>query len=127
MCYNKQCKIKIVSRIDGAESTVSADGSVTNTSNGICYCYALDGDECTLTVKENEVVQSRRGEHNIKVVFRKRETTECVLENGGYSGTIPLYTHELTFTVGQKIDTLLIIYTLGEEKIELKFAAERTN
>lgn len=129
MCYNDKCKIEIKSKIDGSANSVSVYGRVAKTASEIQFNYVLDGDDCTLTVKENEVVQLRHGEQNIKMIFRKGEQTECSLQSGGFSGTFTVFTHDLKFTecgtnAGKIIYTLLIVYTLGEEKIDLSFSAE---
>lgn len=129
MCYNDKCKIEIKSRIDGSENSVSANGRVAKTASKMLFDYVLDGDGCTLTVNENDVIQERRGGQNIKMVFRKGEQTECFLQSGGFSGTFTVFTHDLQFSErgtnsGKNIYTLLIAYTIGEEKIELSFSAE---
>lgn len=121
MCYNSKCTIKIESCIGGIASTTSAEGSVLKTDLGVRFDYLLDGDECTLTVNDSEVVQTRRGEQNIKMTFRKGEQTECFLESGGFSGAFTVFTHDLKFTNGR---VLLIVYTLGEDKIKLTFTTE---
>ncbi|MDE7439397.1 MAG: DUF1934 domain-containing protein [Clostridia bacterium] len=113
-------------------STVSARGRFTKSDDGMRFDYVLDGDECTLTVKESEAVQTRRGEQNVKMIFRKGEQTECFLGSGGFSGAFGVFTHELQFAdcvlnIGKKsvkVYTLLIVYTLGEDKIELTFSAK---
>ena len=129
MCYNDKCKIEIKSRIDGSENSVLVNGRVAKAVSEICFDYVLDGDDCTLTVKDNEVIQVRRGEQNIKMIFRKGEQTECILQSGGFSGTFTVFTHDLQFAdcgtnTDKNVYALLIVYTLGEEKIELSFSAE---
>ena len=124
MCYNSECRIEIKSRIDGTESAVSAEGKVTKTSEALRFDYGLDGDRCTLTVNANEVIQSRRGEQNIEMTFRKGEQTECFLKSGGFSGTFQVFTHDLQCMDGKSGFTLSIVYTLGGQKTELNFSAE---
>ena len=132
MCYNINCRIEIKSRIDGFESTISTNGKVTKTPSQISFDYILDGDECSLNVNNGEVVQTRRGEQNIKLTFRKGEQTECFLENGGFFGAFPVFTDDLQCTMRDinkgndavRILTLSIIYTLGEQKTEVNFSAE---
>ena len=129
MCYNDKCKIEIKSRIDGSESTVAVNGSVEKTASKMRFSYVLDGDGCTLTVNENEIIQERCGEQNIKMIFRRGEQTECSLQSGGFTGAFTVFTHDLQFAecvtnIGKNVYTLLIVYTLGEEKIELSFSAE---
>lgn len=123
MCYNNKCKIEIKSCIDGSLTTVSATGKVTKTISGLRFDYALDSDECTLVANDKGVVQTRRGEQNIKMVFRKGEQTECFLESDGLSGKFTVFTYDLKIVSGL-VDTIIIVYALGEEKIELKFTAE---
>ena len=132
MCYNSECRIEIKSRIDGETSTIQAKGKVIKTPSDMRFDYLLDGDECTLTVSDGSVVQSRRGEQNIKMTFRKGEQTVCFLENGGFSGTFPVFCHDLQCTMcginrefgAIQVFILSIVYTIGEQKIELNFSAE---
>ena len=132
MCYNSDCSIKIKSRIDGETCTVSTKGKVVKTTSDIRFDYFLDGDECTLTVKGREVIQLRRGEQSVKMIFRKGERTDCFLGNDGFSGAFPVFTHDLQCTMRDINDefninqgfSLLIVYTIGEKKIELNFSAE---
>ena len=131
MCYNSNCKIEITSRIDGTVNTVSATGKVIRTHSDIRFVYTLDGDDCTLSVCESEVVQIRRGEQNIKMTFRKGEKTDCFLESGGFSGIFSVFTDDLQCTmrdingkIGTQIFKLLIVYMLGDQKTELNFSAE---
>ena len=132
MCYNSDCRIEIKSRIDGETSTISTKGNVVKTSSDMRFDYLLDGDKCTLTVSNGCIVQSRRGEQNVKMTFRKGEQTECFLGNGCFSGTFSVFTHDLQCTMSdinkdfgiEKGFTLLIVYTIGEQKIELNFSAE---
>ena len=129
MCYNSECRIEIKSRADGFESTVKAIGKVKKSLDNLRFDYALDGDECTLIVYKSEVVQSRRGEQNIKMTFRKGERTECFLESGGFEGTFPVDTSDLRYGYGEdhrekQVFTLSLAYVLGEQKIELDFSAE---
>ena len=132
MCYNSDCRIEIKSRIDGETSTVSTKGKVIKSHSDIRFDYLLDGDECNLTVSSGGVIQIRRGEQNVKMTFRKGEQTECFLENMGLSGTFPVFTHDLQCTMsdinrGFEVNrgfTILIVYTIGEQKIELDFSAE---
>lgn len=128
MCYNSDCRIKIKSCIDGEISSVSAKGTVIKTNSHLRFDYFLDGDECALVVTDGEVIQSRRGGQNIKIAFRKGKQTECVLESGGFSGSFFVFTDDLKCTTEKtdstQVFTLLIDYTLGEQKTELNFSAE---
>ena len=132
MCYNSDCIIEIKSRIDGQTSTISTKGKVIKTPSEMRFDYLLDGDECTLTVSDCGVVQSRHGEQTIKMTFRKGEQTECFLENCGFSGTFFVFTHDLQCTMRDingdfgmnRGFKLLIVYKIGEQKIELNFSAE---
>lgn len=126
MCYNNECNIAIESCIDGVASTVFAKGKMKKTPYGVRYDYVLDGDACSLTVIENEAVQSRRGEQNIRMIFRKGLTTECNLASGGFSGIFTVFTEELKFTQAP-VAVLFISYTLGDQKMQLKFSAENIN
>lgn len=132
MCYNKKCTIEIKSCIGGETNTVYAKGRVLKTESDISFDYVLDGDKCTLTYKDNKAVQSRRGKQNITMTFQKGENSECILESGGFSGAFTVFTHDLQFeecgiNAGKKnvpVYILLIVYTLGEDKIELTFSAK---
>ena len=87
-----------------------------------------------LSVTEKEVVQTRRGEQNIKMTFRKDEITQCVLESGGFSGTFSIFTKELYYNIcgtGKPEDascvfTLKIVYELAERQTEINFSAKYT-
>ena len=124
MCYNSNCRIEIKSIIDGDLSTVTSQGSVVKSNSEIRFKYTLDGDECALTLTDSEVKQTRKGENDISMTFRKGERTECTLASGGFSGSFPVYTHELDKKETSKDLTLKIVYTLGEQKVELNFSAE---
>lgn len=123
MCYNNKCKIEIESDIGGCLSAVSAVGKSTKTASGIRFDYALDGDECALIANDKEIVQTRRGEQNTKMIFRKGEQTECFLESGGFLGKFTVCTYDLKVSFGQ-VNIIVIVYSLGEEMIEIKFTAE---
>lgn len=129
MCYNN-CKIEIKSLIDGSYSVIKTSGKVTKTQERTCYEYDLDGDKCFLTVNGGEAVQERCGEQNIKIIFRKGKKSECFFENGDFSGSLPVFTHDFRFLQSRTadgvncVDTISIFYTLGEQKIELEFSAE---
>ena len=132
MCYNSDCRIEIKSSIDGSESNISVKGKVKKTPEGFRFDYVLDGDECTLTENGVEVVQSRRGEQGIKMTFRKGEQTDCFLQNGGFSGVFSVFTRDLQCTMrdindkfgANSLFELLIVYTIGEQKIKLNFSAK---
>lgn len=130
MCYNKNCRIEIISLIDGESSTISTMGKATKTSSGFCFDYALDGDECTITVADNKVVQSRRGEQNIELTFKRGEETQCFLSSGGFEGTFTVFTNNLQYSVCEvdalQIFKLSIGYILGEQKTEITFSAKYT-
>ena len=124
MCYNSSCRIEIKSIIDGTLSTVTVQGKVVKSPSDTHFDYTLDGDKCTLTLTDSEVVQLREGEQNIKMTFRKGEKAECVLSSGGFLGTFPVFTHELIKKESAKNLILKIIYTIGEQKVELDFSAQ---
>ena len=132
MCYNKDCKIKITSFIDGEKSTVSTEGKLINTSPELRVEYLLDSDQCSLTANGNEIVQTRRGRQNVSITFREGEQTECVLGFNGFSGTIPVFTENFEISIlrihnryeTSYIYTISIRYTLGEQKIELTITVE---
>ena len=126
MCYNNEYNIAIESCVNGVVSTVFAKGKMEKMPCGIRYDYVLDGDACSLTVNENEAVQSRRGGQNIRMTFRKGLTTECNLSSGGFSGVFTVFTEELKFAQAP-VAVLFISYMLGDQKIELKFSAENIN
>lgn len=127
MCYNKSCKIKICSRIDGETTVSDTQGTIIKTASEVRFDYVLDGDECVFTVNGSQAVQSRRGAQNITMTFRKGKETECLLESGGFSGSFTLFTHNLICEETDGKFKLTIIYTLGEEEIELSFSAEYKN
>ena len=56
-----------MSAIDGEQSIISVDGTCVKSPSDIRFDYTLDEDKCTLTVKKDAAVQTRRGEQNIKI------------------------------------------------------------
>ena len=124
MCYNN-CSIQIESAVGGSGSLIKTSGRVTKTTDGYRFEYDLDGDCCVLTVGRNETVQERRGGQNIKLIFRKGEKTNCVIGTDGFSGSLPLFTHDIGFKENGGY-SLLIVYTLGEDKITLKNIAKNS-
>ena len=132
MCYNKDCKIEIASIIDGEKSVTNAKGKVIKTPSDCRFEYTFDRDGCTLSVKDNEVIQTRRGAQTINMTFRKGEETQCSLSSGGFSGAFPVLTEAVEHSVCSingrfgtvEIFLLTIIYTLGEQKTEIKFSAK---
>ena len=51
--------------------------------------------------------------------------TKCVIGKYGFSGSLPLFTHYIGFKENGGY-SLLIVYTLGEDKITLKFIAKNS-
>ena len=135
MCYNNNWSIEIKTCIDGVSDTVSTRGKLISAPSGYSFDYNLDGDECTLCLTGDKVVQTRRGEQNIKITFQEGETTECILESGGFCGTITVFTEHLQHTVcsidkrfgSVQIFTLTIVYTLGEQRVKIDFSAKYTS
>ena len=134
MCYNSNCSIELKSTIDGETCVFSAKGKVLKTPSGMQFDYCLDGDRCTLTVTDGEVVQTRRGEQNIKLTFKKCENTECVLDIGGFSGVVPVYTEDMQHNIcsvnrrfgAVYVFILTIVYMFGEQKTKIDFSAKYT-
>ena len=132
MCYNKNCDIEIKSCIDGETSIISVTGKVTRSPSEYRFDYTLDGDKCTLTVREGEVIQTRRGEQNIDLTFIKGEKSECVFDMGGLSGTVPVFTEDIQRDVcsidrrfgAVYVYMLTLAYTLGEQKTRINFSAK---
>lgn len=135
MCYNSKCSIEIKSTVDGETSVVSANGKVIKEPSEMRFDYSLDGDECTLTVTDSEVVQTRRGEHNIKLTFKKGEKTECLLGSGLFSGTVSVFTEDFQYSIcsinkrlgAVHIFMLTLNYMLEEQKIKINFSAKFTS
>ena len=135
MCYNSNCSIELKSTIDEETSVFSAKGRVIKTHSDMHFDYCLDGDKCTLTVGDGEVVQARRGEQNINLTFKKGENTECVLDIGGFSGTVPVYTVDMQHNVcsinrrfgAVHVFMLTIVYMFGEQKTKINFSAKYTS
>ena len=130
MCYNSNCTVEIKSCVDGETSIVSTKGKIIKSHSKICVYYDLDGDECTLTVTDDEVVQKRCGEQNIELTFKKGEESQCFLSSGGFGGTFTVFTDSLKHTVCE-IDALQVFklsigYILGEQKTEIIFSAKYT-
>lgn len=133
MCYNTDCNIEIASVIGGEKSIIKSKGKIICSPSGYRFEYRFDGDECTLNVTEDEIVQSRRGEQNIKLTFRKGEQTQGLLTSDGFSGAFPIFTEHFGFAVNNvngeidgRIFNLSIVYTLGEQKTEINFSAKYT-
>lgn len=129
MCYNN-CKIEIKSCIDGSVSVIRTEGKVVKTSSETCFVYDLDGDSCSFTLKGKSAVQKRLGKQNIELTFVKGENTDCFLEDGDLTGSLPIFTYDLRFdssgTDGSamRVDVITIDYSIGEQKIKLEFSAE---
>ena len=130
MCYNSDSGIEIASVIDGEKSIVKANGKIIRSPSGYRFEYGFEGDECTLCVTENEVVQIRRGEQNIQMTFRRGEQTRGLLTVGGFSGDFPIYTESFEFADNSNgegcIFNISITYTIGEQKNEINFSAKYT-
>ena len=132
MCYNDfigkkatNCKVTIISSSAGFESRVTSDGLLKIQPTGCEVNYSLDGDFCTLAVKDNVVTQKRTGGQNILMTFSQGETSVCEIGTGGLCGSFEIFTENLKFTKGKggvKI-SLEYISRADGEKMHLTFIA----
>lgn len=128
MCNNRyNCRITIVPQGDGRQDEERTDGRLSSDGKLTWLKYALDGDDCILTYDGRTVTQTRAGENNLSLTFRKGERTECTLASGGMRGSFEIFTDEINFTEDKNGFKLFLKYSVGGdcEKTKLLLTAEK--
>lgn len=118
-------RLTIVSEGDGWNSRVDETAEAEISEGVAKFRYTLDGDDCELTVGDAFVRQSRKGSVPLKLTFRPRERTLCIVGDESLCGGYEIYTQCLSVTVAQFGCRADMTYLSGKdkEKIHLKIAA----
>lgn len=107
------CKVAI-SGADG--SLVKAAGKYLRTPSGFWLKYGFGGDECEFSLCGGTLCQKRRGSVDMDISFKEGDTTACVLQNGGLSGSVPVETLSVSAAVRDDGALVRLQYLLGGEE-----------
>lgn len=113
------CKVKI----SGKDGDVLSRGAMEFSDGAFKITYFLSGDKCEISFDGKTLLQKRRGATDITLQFSEGKKTLCTLQDGGFSGTIDVFTKKLRVdasAVGVKIN---LLYLLGDEECSLDFTA----
>lgn len=111
----------IVWGADGGD--IRSVGELVYTASGFDLDYTMGGDNCRFSVRGDSVSQSRRGNVNTELSFRRDRETACILLTGELTGSIPVKTVSLDIVCGEEGVSADIVYYLGGAKINLKLSA----
>ncbi|MDE6505297.1 MAG: DUF1934 domain-containing protein [Clostridia bacterium] len=116
-----KCKISLD---NGKNGVFTARGDLNFGAEGFALFYELDGDKCLLTYKNGTIVQERRGNVTMKMVFSQGKQTECTLGEGGLSGSFPVFTNKIQIENDPKSVDIKLYYNCAGESVALHvFAA----
>lgn len=86
-----ECTIKITTSVDGAESYFSSRAEIgRNGKDGYTVKYIYDGDECTMQIGDDAVVQMRRGSLNMDASFISDRTTVLSIDDEDGRADVPV-------------------------------------
>lgn len=119
------CKV-IVSSGSGRGGAFSSQGKLQIEENGFCLNYKIEGDSCSLSYDGKTLMQKRSGNVCIEMSFVKGEQTECLIGEGGLSGSMPVFTNSLSVVSGKGGVKVKINYDCGGERVDLILTAVRT-
>lgn len=115
------CNVKISGSKDAEE--VISSGELEFNGKGFDLRYEIAGDSCFLSARGSTVTQSRRGNVNTDITFKKGSDTVCMLLSGELTGSVPVKTVYLKTDVDEDGVAVAIDYFLGGAKIFLRLTA----
>ncbi|MDE6667322.1 MAG: DUF1934 domain-containing protein, partial [Clostridia bacterium] len=101
----------------------TAKGELNFGEAGFELFYDLDGDKCTLSYKNGEIVQERRGSVPILMRFKEGQETACILQMGASSGSFSVFTNKIQIKNDEKSVEIKLNYTCGGENTDLEITA----
>lgn len=114
------CKVTL----SGSNGTsLNTFGILTSSGAGFELKYKIEGDDCSLSVRDGTVAQSRRGALDFDINFIKGANTFCIIYSGESTGTIPVKTLDLYTSETDDGVLIKIVYLLGGEKMNINISA----
>ena len=106
-----ECKIKIASCGGGLNTEIRTVGEMCEADGTVIFRYKLEGDDCTLTVKDGTVSQIRSGRQSVFMVFSEGTITEGNTGDGYLICPLEVYTRKISFKCGKGGFRLTLLYT----------------
>lgn len=107
------CLVGIKTEGDGWNYEGASRGTLKTDGTEAVLEYSVDGDSCTLHVKDGKIYQRRCGEQPLYLVFSKGESTLCTLGAGELTGTFKIYTHRADVSIGGRGMIIDLLYDNG--------------
>lgn len=116
------CKITLTTSVDGKETQIVREGSVSLSLLKTVVRYKEENAEITLIFEKESVRLERRGDYALCLLLRQGEISKGTLGFGESVGSIRVYAHKINYSASK--DSLLasLHYDLmfGEERQEMK-------
>lgn len=110
------CNLIILSKGKEWQDRRNVVGEVDIGRDTLLLNYSLDGDSCSLKLKNGKVEQYRKGLQSIHIEFKKNEFTKCVIGDDGLCGSYQIFTKNLDFKIYTNGFKIMLEYESGGDK-----------
>ncbi|MBO5328259.1 MAG: DUF1934 family protein [Clostridia bacterium] len=120
-----QCKIIIKTVGEGWQDELKCNAEFLTVNGARQILYKIQNDDSVLLIEEDKVVQKRRGEVNVDLLFIEGKTTPCKIITQGLNGGYNVFTESVEKTPlknGYKLQ-LNYVNDYSNEKIKLTLFA----
>ena len=116
------CRIEISTKADGKETRVVKAGRMQLSSTSLALFYEENGGQVELTMQNNVVEISRKGDYSMFLRLEKCRITDGFIGVNGQSGKMQTYAKRVAYALNEKSALLSLHYDLliGEEPQEMK-------
>ncbi len=118
------CSVKILSKGLKWSDSRESKGTMAYDDCSFIINYKIDGDDCTLNFLDGELVQLRRGQHDIEMHFVKNKRTSCFIGVNGGRGQFDILTRVLDCKIERGLIKLQLKYLNGDEIISLSLTVK---
>ena len=116
------CKITLTTSVDGKETQIVREGSVSLSLFQSIVRYLEENAELTLIFEKESVKLQRRGDYALSLLLKQGEISKGTLGFNGSVGDIRVHAHKIAYSVGKDCLLASLHYHLifGEERQEMK-------
>ena len=108
----KKCRVTITTSVDGQENTITRDGEMAFSANGIQRIYREPNAATRICLQGENATVERIGDYTMRLQLTCGELTDGELGIGGSSGAIQTLTHRVNYSTSEQSLLLSLHYDL---------------
>ncbi len=101
----------------------TVSGKMEKEGGAIRLTYESEGDSYSIFCRKSHVSYMRCGSLNLEMNLEEGKNTECIISEGGMTGSIPVFAASVRAEISDGAAVVLLKYNLGGEEITLNIAA----